>query len=536
MTSKNRPQKTHKLGNKQIPLIDLTSSSYTDFEEEKWLEEESRQVIFLPGLSLTATLIPNTNQAIQQKFEELSIYPLFSILFVSNYFIICCQEEVVAFYARNVGLASFLTILSKSEIISYSSRINNIKINNIKQDGNLETRYISYMNEITHKPNFIDINKHPVAGCQPGKTSVTDVLTIMIRPVIIYQFYVQSQLQPLPIVSIADNQESKAQPQEPSISLLPNRTQYKKNETVTNFQPMLLPNKINTKKTEIKQPIQSPLASEFMPIPPSNAQTPAHRSASASDNLNQISDIGYPLKNSKQKKSSFVWTPDDVKPKGSTPEPSGNQSDLKGNVSKTQSESDKKNTKQSVKQKQESPKVDKTKNQENQKSEKSKNDNQSPSKADRTKNETPKNEKQKAKVDKPTQDKQKIEPPKIDKLVFKEAITQTEEIGHEEDDTDYCDFIASTINGSNLQLRDQVQVTKISPIETQMIQQKENNEIDAAFWRQLDMLEALLRANNQISTDNDKFICNMCQKNCKSSSKLLQHCWDNHKEITTQFD
>jgi hypothetical protein len=72
------------------------------------------------------------------------------------------------------------------------------------------------------------------------------------------------------------------------------------------------------------------------------------------------------------------------------------------------------------------------------------------------------------------------------------------------------------------------------PIDPGVVQGKAG--IDKGFWKQLDALDGILRANGLVSTDNGQYLCNMCKKEVKSWVKLLEHCWENHRDRLARYD
>ena len=127
------------------------------------------------------------------------------------------------------------------------------------------------------------------------------------------------------------------------------------------------------------------------------------------------------------------------------------------------------------------------------------------------------------------------------KKYFKEIAVQVDKIvltDDDDQDDDYCDFISSSINSNGIGI-EKAEISPISPLELNKV--KENpkyNEVvvDANFWRQIDMIEALMRGTNKIVFDESKCFCKMCNKECKSYSRLLQHCFEFHKNLLDSFD
>lgn len=108
----------------------------------------------------------------------------------------------------------------------------------------------------------------------------------------------------------------------------------------------------------------------------------------------------------------------------------------------------------------------------------------------------------------------------------------------EEADEEYSRFICETVESKGLVLDQKAEVGDIAPIDPKMFQTKsqQNSEIDKNFWKDLDALDAILHASSKVETDKGEFKCNICQKKYKSCVKLLQHCWNTHKDQLSKYD
>jgi hypothetical protein len=106
----------------------------------------------------------------------------------------------------------------------------------------------------------------------------------------------------------------------------------------------------------------------------------------------------------------------------------------------------------------------------------------------------------------------------------------------DDDDTDYFRFIASDIRADGVVLRDER--VELAPIAPTMLQAKAppGAAIDQQFWQDLDSLDALLRATRKIEETGDGFWCRICKKKFKSGVRLLQHCWELHRDQLGDYD
>ena len=104
----------------------------------------------------------------------------------------------------------------------------------------------------------------------------------------------------------------------------------------------------------------------------------------------------------------------------------------------------------------------------------------------------------------------------------------------EKEDERYLQTIAGTINLQGMESSHDVPVGEIKPLDISRLQTKQEatgGGVDAQFWHQLDRLDVMLHAQMRVDTDGEKCMCNICRKNCKSYVKLLQHCWETHKDF-----
>lgn len=115
---------------------------------------------------------------------------------------------------------------------------------------------------------------------------------------------------------------------------------------------------------------------------------------------------------------------------------------------------------------------------------------------------------------------------------------EEEENINSEADEDYMNYIASTIDVKGMASKDTASVSKVLPIQPKMLQTNntdKESKINGDFWRQLDAMHATLVTMNKIETENGAAKCVICNKNCKTIVKLLQHCWEHHKDLVDSF-
>jgi NDP-sugar pyrophosphorylase family protein len=67
------------------------------------------------------------------------------------------------------------------------------------------------------------------------------------------------------------------------------------------------------------------------------------------------------------------------------------------------------------------------------------------------------------------------------------------------------------------------------------VKKKMGGVVGEEFWRDLDALDAALRANGKIETGDGEFFCKMCKKRCKSNVYLLEHCWEQHRDELSRY-
>jgi hypothetical protein len=107
-----------------------------------------------------------------------------------------------------------------------------------------------------------------------------------------------------------------------------------------------------------------------------------------------------------------------------------------------------------------------------------------------------------------------------------------EDAEEDEDDT-YIAFIASSIHGDGVQLKERAEVPDLVPIAPAVV--KDRVDASPEFWQELEMLEVVLRGTNQIGFEGQVPRCRKCDKKFASVSKLLRHCWARHREALNEF-
>ena len=104
----------------------------------------------------------------------------------------------------------------------------------------------------------------------------------------------------------------------------------------------------------------------------------------------------------------------------------------------------------------------------------------------------------------------------------------------EKEDELYLQTIADTINLQGMESNHDVPVGEITPLDISRLQTRQEaagGGVDEEFWHQLDRLDVMLHAQMKVDTDGENSGCLICKKNCKSYVKLLQHCWETHKDF-----
>jgi len=62
-----------------------------------------------------------------------------------------------------------------------------------------------------------------------------------------------------------------------------------------------------------------------------------------------------------------------------------------------------------------------------------------------------------------------------------------------------------------------------------LVQAKEHEAVSRVFWKDLEGLDAIMRARGRIVVADGRFTCKICNAEFPTSVKLLQHCWGLHK-------
>ncbi|KAH0789656.1 Zinc finger, C2H2 type family protein [Histomonas meleagridis] len=100
-----------------------------------------------------------------------------------------------------------------------------------------------------------------------------------------------------------------------------------------------------------------------------------------------------------------------------------------------------------------------------------------------------------------------------------------------EEDEEYTNLIVSTIRTRGIKNNAVATIGEIRPVMIQQNKQESNSEnVGKSFWNKLDRLECTLQAKMKISDPTSgEFKCNICNKGCHTYIKLLEHCWNNHR-------
>ena len=113
---------------------------------------------------------------------------------------------------------------------------------------------------------------------------------------------------------------------------------------------------------------------------------------------------------------------------------------------------------------------------------------------------------------------------------FEQQNVPTEE--EDPDDAIYVNSIASSIRTRGLDVSNSdVQIGAISPVNVARAHAPVDDDvtIPKSAWAMLDCLEQKLTILGKISTE-PVCECHICRKSCRSYIKLLQHCWNHHRE------
>jgi hypothetical protein len=107
-----------------------------------------------------------------------------------------------------------------------------------------------------------------------------------------------------------------------------------------------------------------------------------------------------------------------------------------------------------------------------------------------------------------------------------------EDSDHEEDER-YVQFIAGSIQSVGIAPpRNHVE---IAPIRAAKVEARRPAPVAAAidrqFWDDLDRLDACLRATRKIYVADGEFKCKICRKKYNSGVRLLEHCWEVHRNL-----
>ena len=113
-----------------------------------------------------------------------------------------------------------------------------------------------------------------------------------------------------------------------------------------------------------------------------------------------------------------------------------------------------------------------------------------------------------------------------------------ENFNDEDEDNTYIRFIASTIHADGLDVGE-VEIGPIAPVvsEDQKSAISSNTTlIDDAFWDKLDKIDSVMKMNEIIDIDADgNLICKQCNKTFQSTTRLLQHYWNQHQKVLKEY-
>jgi hypothetical protein len=104
-----------------------------------------------------------------------------------------------------------------------------------------------------------------------------------------------------------------------------------------------------------------------------------------------------------------------------------------------------------------------------------------------------------------------------------------------EEDEAYTQFIAGSIQSEGIAARDRVDIPDFAPIRAAKVEGRQAApavaSMDKQFWADLDRLDACMRATGKVDTTDEEFKCKLCKKKYNSAVRLLEHCWELHRNL-----
>jgi hypothetical protein len=104
-----------------------------------------------------------------------------------------------------------------------------------------------------------------------------------------------------------------------------------------------------------------------------------------------------------------------------------------------------------------------------------------------------------------------------------------------EEDESYVQFIAGSIQSDGIVPRDRVDSPDLAPIRAAQVEARQAAPVAAAidkqFWADLDRLDACMRATGKVDMADGEFKCKICRKKYNSAVRLLEHCWELHRNL-----
>jgi hypothetical protein len=96
-------------------------------------------------------------------------------------------------------------------------------------------------------------------------------------------------------------------------------------------------------------------------------------------------------------------------------------------------------------------------------------------------------------------------------------------------------FIAGSIQSNGIAPRERVDIPDVAPIRAAKVEARQPAQVAAAidkqFWADLDRLDACLRATGKVEITDGEFRCKICKKKYNSDVRLLEHCWELHRDL-----
>lgn len=112
-----------------------------------------------------------------------------------------------------------------------------------------------------------------------------------------------------------------------------------------------------------------------------------------------------------------------------------------------------------------------------------------------------------------------------------------EDFVEDEENEEYIRFIGDTIAANGLDVGT-VDVGPIAPVDDEPKESLDPDSValDDEFWKQLDKIDSVMRMREKIQIDDDgNSVCTVCKETFHSMSRLLQHYWEHHKDMLSEY-